>query len=275
MCRIFYFFSLIILFYSKNLSSLILEAPNLALVECEIQKLDENALVVLDVDYTLIVPDDLILGPCGEAFFQEYVRKALLTPDLIELLGSKISLQSKVSLVDEKILDILNQLKQRKIKTIALTAIPTGVWGLIPNVEEWRVKQVAALGIDFGWSFPSLDSFYFEGFSGKRSSPVFKEGILGTAKYPKGEVLIAFLQKIDFKPSKIIFVDDRMVYIQSVETELQKAGIPSISFYYTAAFNRLCRLDHAVAQFQLDHLFQKKEWLSDQEAHKIVHAIND
>ena len=56
--------------------------------------------------------------------------------------------------MDEKILNLLEMIKQRKIKTIALTAIPTGKFGGIPNAEEWRVTQLDSLGINFNGHFP-------------------------------------------------------------------------------------------------------------------------
>ena len=82
------------------------------MIEKYIEDLDENALVVFDVDYTIIVYSDRVLAPCGEAYFHEFRNKLLALQERGEILGSKISLQSQVSLVDEKILHFLEMFKQ-------------------------------------------------------------------------------------------------------------------------------------------------------------------
>ena len=178
---------------STQLFGVVVHAPNLDIIEKHIIDLDENALVVFDVDYTIIVYNDRVLAPCGEAYFHEFRNKLIALQDLGEVLGSRIHLQSQVSLVDEKIIHFLEMVKHRKIKTIALTAIPTGKFGVIPNAEEWRVKQLDSLGINFNWSFPSIDSIILNEFEGKGSQPIFKQGVLASARYPKGQVLAKFL----------------------------------------------------------------------------------
>ena len=254
------------LFASTQLFGAVIHAPNLDVIEKCISDLDEDALVVFDIDYTIIVYNDRILAPCGEAYFQDFRNKLLALQEQGEILGSKIHLESKVSLVDEKILNLLEMIKWRKIKTIALTAIPTGKFGVITNAEEWRVNQLDSLGINFNWSFPSIDSIILTEFEGKKSQPIFKQGVLASARYPKGEVLCAFLKKMRWKPSKVIFIDDRMEYIDSVECELDKENIEHISFHYTAATDQSCHLDQRLADFQFDYLMHHGDWLSDQEA---------
>lgn len=274
MNNLFYSLSLAFLLFTTHVSAIVSEASDLKVIEREINQLDDNALVVFDIDYTLIVPNDLILAPCGEVYFQAFMKKLRALEEQGEVLGSKVSLKSQVSLVDEKIIELLSILEQKKIKTIGLTAMPTGKFGLISNAEEWRVKQLDSLGINFLWSFPSIDSITLNKFEGKKTQPVFKQGVLASAKYPKGQVLVEFLRQVQWKPSKVIFVDDRMEYIESVETELSKEQIPLISFHYTAATDRPCQLDKEVADFQLDYLMQKGEWLSDEEAKKSLNSAH-
>ncbi len=273
MNNLFYSLSFIFLLFTTHISAIIIEASDFKVIEREINQLDDNALVVFDIDYTLIIPNDLILAPCGEVYRQEFMKKLRALEEQGEVLDSKVLLKSQDSLVDEKILDLLAILKKKKIKTIGLTAMSTGKFGLIPNAEEWRVKQLSSLGINFFWSFPSIDSMTLSKFEGKKSQPVFKQGVLASAKYPKGQVLVEFLRQIQWKPSKIIFVDDRMEFIVSVETELSKELIPLISFYYTAATDRPCQLDMQIADFQLDYLMHKGEWLSDEEAKKFLNSV--
>ena len=236
------------------------------MLESYIKKLDEDALVVFDVDFTLLVPNDQLLSPSGEAHYLKFLQKIEGLQMEGEILGSRILQHYKVSLVDPKMITLLNELKQKKIKTIALTAMDAGQFGLIPSMEDWRLEQLTSLGIDFSWVFPDVDSFVIEGFNGKRSVPVFKGGILASSKYSKGQVLLAFLKRMQCRPSEIVFVDDRMQEIDSVESELEQERIKHTSFYYTVAANRAAPLNQRLVDFQIDYLFQFKEWLSDEEA---------
>lgn len=261
-------------FIFSNLQGAIIEAPSLEVIENELMHLDDHSLVVFDIDYTLIVPDDLILKPCGEAYFQKRMTQLRSMGDHGAVLSSIISLQSKVSIIDDQIFDILKFLKQNHIKTIALSAMPTGKYGIIPNAEDWRINQLHVLGIDFDWAFPNLDAIELPGFKGKRTSPAFKKGILASAKNPKGKVLVSFLKQINWTPAKIIFVDDRMEFINSIETELNKANIPHLCFHYTAASDNACKLDEDLADFQIDYLIKVGQWLSDNKA-KELSAISN
>ena len=274
--RNFIFLFMLTGFATINLPAVVVEAPSLETIEKELKNLDENSLVVLDVDYTLIVPNDRILSACGEEHFQKFLRKLREMGNQGEILGSKIALQSRVSLIDERIHHILEFLKQKNIKVIALTAMQTGKYGQIPSVEEWRVNQLRSVGIDLSWAFPNVDSVVLEEIEGgKGTLPVFKQGILASAKYPKGEVLVTFLRRMQWRPSKIYFVDDRMEFINSVEIELDKENIPHVSFHYTTVTDRPCQLDEQLADFQFNHLLEKGEWLNDNEALKLIQEIND
>lgn len=259
-----YSFIFTLFFGSTQLFGVIIHAPTLDVVEEYIKDLDENALVVFDVDYTILVPNDRILAR-GE-YFQKIMEKLRDFQEDGEVLGSKILIQAQISLIDERILNLLEILKQKNIKVIALTAMPTGRFGLMPNAEQWRVQQLASLGIHLDWSFPEIDSIMFEEFEGQKRLPVFKRGILASVKYPKGQVLCAFLKRMQWKPSKVFFIDDGMQYINSVECELDKENIQHISFHYTAAADLSSQFDQKLADFQLDYLIYKNEWLSDEEA---------
>jgi hypothetical protein len=194
-------FIFICFFASTQLFGAVSHAPNLDVIEKCINDLDEDALVVFDIDNTLLVHNDRILSPCGDEYRKKFLKTLQNLQEEGEVLGSKISLKAQVFLVDKKILSFLEKLKQRNIKVIALTAMPTGRFGLVSNAEQWRVQQLASLGIYLDWSFPEIDSVVLEGFQGKKTPPVFKRGVLASAKYPKGEVLCAFLKKKQWKPA--------------------------------------------------------------------------
>lgn len=262
-------FILTCLFASIQLFGAVIHAPNLDVIEKSISGSDENTLIVFDVVNTLLVSNDRILTPCGDEYFQKFMKN-FGQEERISL-RSKILLQSKVSLVDEKILRLLNQLKQNNVKVIVLSAMPTGQYGHILDAEQWRVKQLASLGIYLDGSFPEIDSLTLDNNPhDQKAVPTFKRGVLATGDYPKGKVLCAFLKKIQWRPSGVIFIDDKMAYIDSVECELDKEKIKHISFHYTEVVDRSCQLDERLADFQFDYLMHHGDWLSDEEASKQI-----
>lgn len=254
------------------LSGTVFEAPNLDILEKHIEYLDKDSLVVFDVDRTILVPTNLIFTPSGEHHFSNFLKKLKEMGEDEKKVCSQIALQGKVCLIDKKILHILTTLKEKNIKTIALTAIPTGRFGLVPSAESWRVHQLISLGIDFDWSF-NIDSIVFDEFTGNGCIPVFKQGVIASAKHPKGQVLCAFLKRIGWRPSQVLFVDDRLDYIDSVESELTKENIEHTSFHYTAALSSEEMFDQKLADFQFEYLIKNDIWLSDEEAQQKMKAL--
>ena len=103
---------------SASLFGEVIYAPNLDVIQSKINELDEQALVVFDVDFTLIVPKDQILQPAGEAYYQIFLTKLRSMKEEGARLGSIVALQAEVSLVDPNSLSLLANLKERQIKTI-------------------------------------------------------------------------------------------------------------------------------------------------------------
>lgn len=265
-----YLFSFLISLCSTAafLDANIVETPNLTPLESEIERLDEETLMVFDVDWTLIVPQDKSLR--FREFWSLAKAKTIHLPDGGEHCESLVLLQSKSELIDQKVLDIISALKNKNVKVIALTAMRTGKWGHIPSMVDWRIQHLATLGIDFSPSAPYADEIAFTEFHRHGYSPVFKQGIIASGRYPKGEVLAAFLRRIDWKPKKVIFIDDYIEFVKSVESEMEKFGVDHTSYLYTAMENLPHEFDEERAHFQIDHLIQHGIWLSDEEAHKLM-----
>lgn len=251
------------------LNAVIIETPNLVPLENEIENLDEETLVVFDVDLTLIVPQDLVLRG-RDKFWPLAKQKTSKLQDGGERCLSLLLLQSKSQLIDPKVLDLIEALKKKNVPVMALTAIPSGKFGLIPNVEDWRIQQLASLGLHFGSTAPYAEEIHFTEFQGKGNPPIFKQGVIASGRYPKGKVLASFLRKIDWQPKRVIFIDDLINFVKSVETEMDKLGIDHTSYLYTAADELPSEFNEEFAHFRLDYLIEHDIWLSDEEAQKIL-----
>ncbi len=245
----------------------ILVVDDLCRFEEEVEKLNEDALVLFDVDDTLIVPKDAILRPCGRAFVKKFTQ---MLPsgqqDQEELLFSKVLLQKESILVDPKAPDLIKSLHARKIPTIALTAADSGKLGHIENMADWRIHELKSLDLDFTPAFPHHELMEFPTQKEMCSNPTFKGGILFTSDHPKGDILKAFLEKLSWRPKKVLFIDDKLSYIESVETTMKELGIECISFHYSAAEKLPCQLDEEIAKIQVTYLMKHGQWLSDTKA---------
>lgn len=256
-----------------TLSATIVEVYTLQAVEQECSTLDKNSLALFDVDYTLIVPDDAILRPLGEELKKKIVSKTLNDPFVVPegkyprgYLSSKIMLHAKSSLVDPQSLLLIKNLQDKHVPTIAITAMPAGKFGIIENLADWRIEELKQFGFDFSNAFPKTAYVDLQKEKGKEFKPLFKSGVLFTSKHPKGDILKQFLQMIHFHPNKVILVDDRMEYLESVESVLSEMGIEFFGFYYTAAEKLPCTIDEELAKFQFDYIVKHAKWLSDEKA---------
>lgn len=262
--------------------ALVIETHDLEVINQELQTLDDECLVVFDVDDTLIMTEDQILRANSGWFdskhpiITEFWQAAKERNKDRDTLVSKIFLKGKRRLIDERILNVIDTLNRNNVNTIALTALPAGPLGLIPRLDDWRIDNMLSLGIDFHPSAPHPDEIAFTELEKDGLTPVYKRGILFSSRQPKGKVLWAFLNRIQWKPKKVIFIDDYLSFIKTVEEELEAAQIEHISFHYTGATHHFpVVIDEEVARLQSDHLLEHEEWLSDTEAKNKLSPVRD
>jgi Protein of unknown function (DUF2608) len=253
----------------------IYETSDLEGLKKEIQTLDAADLVIFDVDNTLLIHNDAILRPRGKLLNDRLLQTVLNNERISKkypegYLLSQVFSKLNSSLLDPEIVSIIKSLQHRNIKTIAFTAVGTGQLGIIPDMMDWRIKTLKSLDIYFQTAFPHIPSLLFADFKEKLSLPGFKEGILFSALYPKGDVLKVFIQLLNWKPRKILFMDDKMHFLKSVEQAAQELGIDFVGLYYTASYNAPGYLDEKLAEFQFHYLAEQGRWLNDAEARKML-----
>lgn len=257
-----------------QLSAQIIEAPTLDSFEEALKELDANSLVLLDVDDTLLMPKDCILQSNAERYVLQYSKDAYLETNknapknIPALIWAKMQYET----VNPKLVDIVQDLQIKNIKTIAFTNAPIGPHDSIPSMEDWRIEHLKQNQFDFSSAFPDFPLLPFDLNTGifarfKTPAPVlFKLGVLYANGQHKGPVLKAFLKVINCKPSIIFFLDDRLDYLKSVEKALEGSDIAFVGFHYTEAKAKPCKVNGPVARFQFLHLYRDGEWLNDDEA---------
>lgn len=204
----------------------------------------EDILGMFDIDMVLIQPSNPNMQIPNIKKNRAYVKEILknLNNDEKNILLNLINKNSPAILVEKSTPKVISQLMRKKIKLMALTSSLAGTFEDIKNVEVWRYNTLKNFGIDFSASFPNIKGFSFtelKNVSGKE--PVYYKGILCTNgegnKMNKGDVLLAFLHKINYMPKKVIFVDDKIENIQDMEKALTNLNekISFVGVHYQGA----------------------------------------
>jgi len=247
------------------------------LEEMQLENEDPDTLVIFNIDDTLITTTDIFLHPECNHIFLDIVHKKFTEIQLGRERKHFINLLSLTILEPERVLiekstpHFLQTLQQRGFKTLALTSCPTGQFGIIPKVEHLKINQLKDLGIDFSSSFDLPNAISFQEIrKTNHRPPLFEKGILFSKGYSKGEVLTAFLEQLDWKPSKVIFVDDLEENLQSMKKQLDALDIPFVGFHFTGAHLSKDQINPDLIEFQFEYLLKHFRWLSDENALKLM-----
>lgn len=242
-----------------------------------LKKAPADALVIFDVDEVLVYPENIVQLQVASSFFEgtmDNIEKRLGKPTR-DLLHSILLLQSKWQLTDPEIPQLIQDLQLQKIRMIALTAFRSGEMGKLPSVEDWRSGHLKKHNIDLSIT-AGMPKNYFEITQltkiKEKDFPVYKDGIIYTNHYPKGEVLGAFLAQTNIQPKSIIFVDDKISNIHSVENFCKSANIKYLGIHDNRIFKDHNIFDKSLGEYQFQYLEHNKTWLSDLEAKKILNT---
>ena len=236
----------------------ILTTNDFSIIERESENLDTDSLVLFDVDGTIIVADDAILKLNGRKLFKQLIE-GHTDRDLFR----DIRMQAPHSLVDFRLINLIQQLQEKKIPTIAFTAAPAKIQD--GNAAgDWRIEELKLFGFDFSTAISTSDSIELPNTLDDAHLPMFKSGVLFSSSHPKGNILVAFLQKTGLNPYKVLFIDDELKHVQSVVASLEKLGIECLGIHYTAAHDAPCELNPEHARFQVEYFIKHNVWLYDE-----------
>lgn len=256
---------------AASLGASIEQVRDLKRLEEEIRRLPRSALVVFDVDNTLLTPKDLSLKPCGQALRQLYLHP--LSPKKREQLQSIIGLEAEEMLMDAKFPALIKQLQKAGVPVMALTALETGEYGKIRDSESWRLSRLRQFDLNFKPSFANnVPMTLTEIHATEGHYPTFKDGVLFSNRHCKGDVLIAFLDRIGLKPTVILFMDDTLKQLESVQSAAAARGIPFTGLHYVASTVVPADYDPELGAFQFQYLVVHEQWLSDAAARKVKTA---
>ncbi|MDF2578403.1 MAG: hypothetical protein K0S74_1887 [Chlamydiales bacterium] len=238
-------------------------------------------LIVWDIDHTLVNFADNVLrwqthqrAEC-DRLNAEAIAKYCRYPEdkaYLKFISSQAISHASYELTDQRLPSFIKILQSKEAKVIALTHSVTGKYGIIPDFVDWRITQLQQLDLNFSNVFGQTNQvlkFYVD--ENKQDCPsIYHSGILVTGGHmDKGTLLIQFLNKVNFKPRRVIFIDNKLSNLESVNNALAQQSIPCYSFLYSIAPPQV-HLDVELGLFQFEYLYQNEKWLTDPQAQQML-----
>lgn len=251
---------ILFLFALTSLSAEIIETPQFK----DLAKYaTPTTLVILDIDDTLLIPTQT-LGT--DVWFQYQLNKNKTFPDPLDKTLSQweaIRHLSNMQIVEEGSDKIVSQLQSKKIKVMGLTT--QGI-----ALATRTFKQLLAHDIDLSKTSPSVDDHYFLNGHGV----LFRNGILFTGGSPKGPALLKLLNHLNYRPEKIVFINDKKSHLLDVAETIEKEKIPFVGLRYSYSDARVAAFRPEIAEYQFTHS-NFSTILSDAEAQAQLEALNE
>jgi hypothetical protein len=229
-------------------------ASSLELIQQEIANSPKKTLVLVDVGGTILAYPDAVLYPAHEAWKYDWFQTHCPTISKEEKIAcDRIILRTLGTwkLLDARWPEVVIQAQDHGVQVVAFTKV-----ALDPSTIGSRARVLADLGIPFKNDLPELS---------KGRSYEYAQGVIET-EYPlKGPVLKEILSSLSTHPEKIVFVDDRMKQIKSVDDTCKELKIPCTAFHYVPITNAP-QLNEKIADYQLSTLVHEQRWVHDSEA---------
>ncbi len=224
---------------------------------------DSDTLLIFDLDNTIVMPAQT-LG--GEEWFdylvEEDLKKGTEKSVAIERalkIWNQVMLTTKVVPAEKSAPEQIAAKQRAGTKTMALTARP-------PELAAVTHKQLNSVGIHLDKNTVTKETVTV---AGVEPAP-FKRGVMFVgAQNNKGDILVKFLNALNLKPKKIVFVDNKQKHVDAVEKALAGSGIDYVGCRLGVTDAKIAAFDTELADIQLQYF---KGILSDSAADAIRNA---
>ena len=237
-------------------------------------KVNANSLVIIDMDDTIITPqDNFFRFDSGINKYHSFIVDLMesktyqgnkFSDSEFNDLISNFCLKRKTMLVEAGWPYFINRLLSSNASVIILTSvINLGKFGVIDNMINWRLNELNSFNINLSKQINGLNNIEFnDGFK----EGYFKDGILFTGKFSKGEILTLFLTKTKLSPDKIIVIDDKIANLRDIDQFMAEYKLSLESYLYRGVEKISGQPIELITQTQIYNLINGHRWLSDAEA---------
>lgn|GEM_PF-2980087 len=198
-----------------------------------------KTLILVDVDSTLIVPEDPLLHPKAFSTYKHVVRELYdsIPPAVKHFVNHSITAQPAM-IIEETCVQWIQKMQARNIPILAMTSAKKGRFDQsIRKFHEIRYAQLKKVGIDFSnhsqvnTEFSSLTPTY-------EDYPALIDGIIYACGHnnTKGSVLKELMKNYP-NIDRVVLIDDKKKHLESTASVLSELfpQISFIGFHYRAA----------------------------------------
>jgi hypothetical protein len=226
------------------------------------EHLDKDTLIILDIDDTLLIPEQM-LG-CDEWFLERLTehKKSLKESEALEKALAEwegVRHLTKMMLVEPATALIVQDLQNKHYLVMGLTT-----QGLaLATRTSLQLKQNH---IDLSLAAPSKEDHYF---LINNHGILYRNGILFTSGQSKAHSLKALCQSMAIHPKKIVFVNDKASHLKDLEQYALEENIPFTGLRYGYSDFRKKAFSKAVADYQFNNS-SFNQILSDEKAQALL-----
>lgn len=249
----------------------------------EINQIDENTLVVVDIDRTLLQQQDISslqndAASDWEMMEKIYTREKGYSKEKRVRCDKIWHLSHGEVLTENYWIDFIEWIKSSGGKVIAITAIDsTKIDGEMR--ADIRAETLKKLGITFS-GIPNLESQFLATTNIK--SPYYsKSGIITSWNWRKGialkKTLVLAKEKTNFIPTTIISIDDQEENINNIlkfaTVDAYRANgkhMNHFGYIYSGAKTIDKEFDPIMAYYQIHNLYEKETYITDSDAKKAL-----
>jgi hypothetical protein len=234
-----------------------------------LKEADAKTLVLFDIDDTMINTTSTLGSTAWWNYFMGKGREAGLEPnectiEMNRVIG-KIILSVPIETNEKDTAVTIKQLQDRGILTLGLTARHNNP-SFLPSADIVIYNALAKLGIDFSKAkLPQQPN--------SEVNKIFSNGIIFTNHELKGPYLQKFLQEMGMHPDKVVFIDDSLKQLKSVEQTLESMDIPFVGFHYRYVEMHNPKFNPLIGNIELEYLLERDQVLSDSEAEVIAEKM--
>lgn len=236
-------FLLALVLLTTTLSAEIVEVKQMHEIKSHLKP---DTLVIFDIDNCLIEPKQL-LGSDQWGYHQiaKYQKEGLTKEEAFKKVNfefTAIHNITEVKPVETTTPDLIRTLQKKNYTLMALT-------GRAPDMAAITIKQLNDADYDLTPTTLSKNEISFK--NGEKEV-LLKKGILFTALSHKGTALFTLFSKLNYKPKRILFIDDKLSYVTLVENSCNEHKVPYVGLRYGYLDDKInnFRSDIADKQFE-------------------------
>ena len=198
----------------------------------------EKNLIVFDIDNGIGSVDAII----GTDQWFEYMKAKHISQGstveeaicLVLPAYTYIHFTTPFKLIEQETPEFIRSLQDNNYNVISLTSRSS-------FLAYCTTSQLSSIGISF-----AKNNLQEQIVLNTKPQCIYKDGIIFTGQNNKGDVLIKFIHLANLKPSKIIFIDDKLKNLQLVQAAIEKNfGIDFVGIRYS-------RCDEYVKEFDCE-----------------------